>query len=220
MRELLANLRRRPRGAAEWAADGVRLAAVASIVVAGIGWGLEGALSLTLVSVGMLLPRALGVRPGFDIAFGVLALVSVWSSVTDLYITVKWWDLPMHFLMTGLAGALAYVLLLRFGVVADHATLRHPRLSATVVTTALGTSFAALWEMWEWFAKNFIDETTYVGYRDTIGDMAQGVLGALLAGLLMPVLAAHSRWSGDHPDRATAGDRPAAESDTSPAHPA
>ncbi|MBM7503972.1 hypothetical protein ACFPER_10820 [Agromyces aurantiacus] len=220
MRELLENLRRRPHGPAEWIADGVRLLAVASIVVAGIGWGVQGALSLAFVTVGMLLPRALGVRPAFDIAFGIVALVSVWSSVTDLYITVKWWDLPMHFLLTGLVAALCYVLLVRFGVVADHETLRHPLLSATIVTTALGTSFAALWELWEWFAKNYVDHTTYVGYRDTIGDMAQGVLGALLAGLLMRVLTAHPRRAGGQADAATAAGRAAATPDRPPVRPA
>ena len=93
MRGLLTELRRRPHGPAELVADGLRVLAVASIVVAGIGWGAKGASSFAVVSVAMLLPRALGVRPGFDIAYCVIALVSTWSSVTDLYGTVTWWDL-------------------------------------------------------------------------------------------------------------------------------
>jgi hypothetical protein len=105
MRALLKNLRRPPRGPAELVADLLRLVAVASIVVGGVGWGAKGASSFAVVSVAMLLPRLLAVRPGFDIAYGVVALVSTWSSVTDLYGVVRWWDLPMHFLMTGLAAS-------------------------------------------------------------------------------------------------------------------
>lgn len=216
---LRANLLRRPHGAAELVADGLRVVAVACIVVAGFGWGVQGALSLALVSLGMLLPRALGVRPGLDIAFGVFSLVSVWSSVIDLYVTVKWWDLPMHFFMTGLAAAITYILLVRFRVIADAATLPRPRLSATIVTATLGTSFAAIWEMWEWFAKTYIDEATYVGYRDTIGDVAQGVLGSVLAGLLMPVLAARSRSAEPPTADAADADRSAAASDGPPPSP-
>lgn len=199
MRALWSGLRRRADGPAEITADLIRLVALACIVVAGVGWGLRGAFSLALIWLVMLLPRALDVRPGFDIAFGILALVSVWSSVTDLYVTVKWWDLPMHFLVTGLGAALLYLILVRFGVVADHLTLPHPRVSAAVVTAALGTSLAALWEMWEWVAKNYIDETTYVGYTDSIGDLVWGFIGSVLAGLAMP-------WFAARPRRARADD--------------
>lgn len=212
--ELLANLRRRPRGPAELVADGLRVIALACIVIAGIGWGPLGAVSLAFVSAGMLLPRALGVRPGFDIAFGVIALISVWSSVTDLYVTVKWWDLPMHFLMNGLAAAICYILLVRLGVVADAATLPRPLLSSAVVTTALGLSLGTFWEMFEWFGKTFIDGEIYVGYTDSIGDLVQGGLGSLLAGLLMPVLVARPRRSAS--DASIAESAPAAASDNPP----
>jgi hypothetical protein len=190
MHELLANLRRRPVGAAEFVADGLRVVALACIVVAGIGWGPMGAVSLAFVSGAMLLPRALDVRPAFDILYGVIALVSVWSSVTDLYVTVKWWDLPMHFLMNGLAAAIAYVLFDRLRIVADAETLPRPTLSRAIVTTSVGLAFGAFWEMFEWFGKNFIDDEIYVGYTDSIGDLVLGGLGSLLAGLSLTVLMA------------------------------
>jgi hypothetical protein len=190
MRDLLAHLWRRPQGPAELIADGVRLLAVASIVVAGLGWGAKGAASVAVVSVAMLLPRALGVRPGFDIAYGVIALVSVWSSVTDLYGEVRWWDLPMHFLMNGLAAATCYILLVRLRVVPDAATMPRPVLSYAILTTTIGAALSSFWEMFEWFTTTFLDPSTVLGYRDTVSDMVVGTLGSLLAGLLMPVLAA------------------------------
>lgn len=193
MRGLLANLRRRPHGPAELVADGLRVLAVASIVVAGIGWGAKGASSFAVVSVAMLLPRALAVRPGFDIAYCVIALVSTWSSVTDLYGTVTWWDLPMHFLMNGLAAATCYILLVRLRVIPDAATLPRPLLSYTVLTTTIGAALSAFWEMFEWFTTTFLDPATSLGYLDTVSDMVVGTLGSLVAGLLMPVLASVPR---------------------------
>ncbi|MBM7503971.1 hypothetical protein ACFPER_10815 [Agromyces aurantiacus] len=190
MRELWANLRRRPHGAAELAADGLRLLAVVSIVLAGVGWGAKGVSSFAVVSVAMLLPRALAVRPGFDIAYGVIALAATWSSVTDLYGAVRWLDLPMHFLMTGLAAASCYVLLLRLGLIAEASALRRPRTSAVVLTTTIGAALAAAWEMFEWFTTTFLDPATVLGYQDTIADMVFGTAGSFVAGLLMPVLAA------------------------------
>ena len=193
MRALLRNLRRPPRGPAELVADLLRLVAVASIVIAGVGWGAKGASSFAVVSVAMLLPRLLAVRPGFDIAYGVVALVSTWSSVTDLYGVVRWWDLPMHFLMTGLAAATCYVLLVRLRLVEDVAPLPRPRLSYAVLTTTIGAALSAFWEMFEWFTTTFLDPATVLGYQDTVADMVLGTLGSLLAGMLLPVLAAEPR---------------------------
>lgn len=207
MRELLRNLRRPPRGPAELVADALRLIAVVSIVVAGIGWGAKGVSSFAVVSVAMLLPRALAVRPGFDIAYGVIALVSTWSSVTDLYGAVPWWDLPMHFLMTGLAAAATYILLVRLRLIDDVGTLPRPLLSYAIIGMTLGAALSAAWEMFEWFTTTFLDPATVLGYGDTVSDMVLGTLGGLLAGLLLPVLAAEPRSSappaGDEgrPDR-------------------
>lgn len=203
MRELLSNLRRRPHGPAELIADGLRLLAVVSIVVGAIGWGAKGASSFAVVSVAMLLPRALAVRPGFDIAYGVIALVSTWSSVTDLYGVVRWWDLPMHFLMTGLAAATCYLLLVRLRLVEDAAPLPRPLLAYAVLGTTIGAALSAFWEMFEWFTTTFLDPATVLGYADTVSDMVMGTLGGLVAGLLMPVLAAQPRTSASAPAAAS-----------------
>ena len=90
------------QGSAERTADGLRVLAAVCIVVAGIGWGPISGASLAGVTVGMFLPRLLRVRSSFDSAFGIVVLVAAWSSVLQIYITTKWWDLPMHFLTNGL----------------------------------------------------------------------------------------------------------------------
>lgn len=189
---MIREMVRAPNGVAETVADVLRIVAVIGIVVAGVGWGPIAGVSLAFVAVGMLLPRLLGVRPSFDIAFGVVALVAVWSSVLDIYLSTRWWDLPMHFLTNGLSAALCYIMLVQLGVVADAATLQKPMLSAAVTTIALGLSLGVLWEIFEWFGHTFIDQEIYVGYVDSVGDLAWGGAGALVAGCSMSFLTARS----------------------------
>lgn len=183
---------RAPSGAAEMVADGLRVLALLGIVVAGLGWGTIAGVSLAVVSVGMFLPRLLDIRPSVDILFGLVVLMAVWSSVLQIYISTRWWDLPMHLLTNGLCAALSYLLLVRLGVLADAATLPRPMLSAVVMTTALGLSLGMLWEVFEWFGHTFIDEEIYVGYVDTIGDVVWGGVGAVLAGFSVSFLTSRS----------------------------
>jgi len=183
---------RRPSGAAEVIADALRAAALVGIVVAGIGWGPLSGVSLALVAGGMLLPRLLGLRPSVDIAFGIVVLVAVWSSVLDIYLTTRWWDLPMHFVTNGLCAALLYIVFVQLGVLADAETLPRPLVTTAVVTLALGMALGVVWEVFEWVGHNFIDNAIFVGYDDSIGDLVWGAAGALLAGCLMRYLAGPS----------------------------
>ena len=186
---MIHTLLRRPSGVAEATADALRALAVVGIVVAGIGWGPVSGLSLAVVAGAMVLPRLLGLRPSVDIAFGVVVLVAVWSSVLGIYLTTRLWDLPVHFLTNGLCAALLYIVLVQFGILAESGTLPHPMLSAAVVTTALGFSLGVLWEVFEWVGHTFLDPEIFVGYTDSIGDLVWGGAGALLAGCGMTYLA-------------------------------
>ncbi|WP_353813338.1 hypothetical protein [Agromyces sp. SYSU T00266] len=189
MRSIWGGLTRRAEGPGEIAADVLRLIALVCIPIAGIGWGPLGLVSLAFVAACMVIPRLLHVRPGLDIAFGAIALVSVWSSVTDLYVSVRWWDIPMHFLMNGLAAVIAVLLFARLRLIADPLRLPRPVVAAVLVTTAFGLGLGVIWEVFEWFGKTFIDDDIYVDYRDTIGDLVWGGLGSALGGLALPALA-------------------------------
>lgn len=190
---MIRTLLRAPTGVAEVVADVLRVLGVISIVVAAIGWGPLSGLSFVFAVGVMLVPRLLGLRPSFDIAFGAVILCATWSSVLGVYLTTRWWDLPMHFLTNGLCAALLYIVLVRLRVVADAATLPRPMLSAAVVTTALGLSLGAFWEFFEWFGHTFIDGEIFVGYVDSLGDLFWGGVGSLLAGCSMQFLAGRSR---------------------------
>ncbi|TFC54690.1 MULTISPECIES: hypothetical protein [unclassified Cryobacterium] len=185
---MIHTLLRRPSGLAEATADALRALALVGIVVAGVGWGPLSGISLALVAGGMLLPRLLRLRPSVDIAFGVVVLVAVWSSVLGIYLTTRWWDLPVHFLTNGLCAALLYIVLVQFRVLADADTLPRPMLSAAVVTTTLGLALGVLWEVFEWFGHTYLDPEIFVGYNDSIGDLVWGGAGALLAGCGMSYL--------------------------------
>lgn len=189
---MIRTLLRRPRGA-ELAADAVRVLAFVSVFVAAAGWGPLKAVSIGSAALATLLPRLIGVRPAFDILFGVVTMVAAWSGVLGIYQSMRWWDIPVHFALNGVIAALAYVLLVRLDVIADAARLSHPRLTTIVVTTALGLSFGVLWEMLEWFVKTYIDGGTLVGYEDSLGDMLAGGAGSLAAGFAMRFFMADSR---------------------------
>lgn len=179
---MIPTVLRTPAGPAEVVADLIRGLAVVSIVVAGVGWGALSAISFVFAALVMFVPRLLGLRPSFDIAFGTAVLASTWSSVLGVYLTTRWWDLPMHFVTNGLSAALLYIVLVRAQVIVDHRTLPHPTLSAVLMSTAIGTTLGVLWEFFEWFGHTFIDGKILVGYVDSLGDVLWGGLGSLLAG--------------------------------------
>lgn len=191
---MIATFLRPPRGPAEVFADAVRVLGLVSVVVAIVGWSPVDGAVFALVLLGLVLPRFLGVRPGLDAAFGISLLVAGWSSVLDIYLTTKWWDLPVHFALNGLLAAVLYILAIRLGVVPDPAVDRVPIAAMAVLTVSFGLAAGVLWEWGEWAGHTFIDETIFVGYQDSLGDLAVGAVGALAAGLCGRFLTADSRW--------------------------
>lgn len=195
---MIRTLLRTPAGPAEVIADLLRVVAVISIFVGGAGWGLLSGLSFVSAFVTMLVPRLLRLRPAFDITFGALILASTWSSVLNIYITTRWWDIPMHFATNGLSAALVYIVLVQIRILGAPSTLPHPMLSAALVTTAIGFSIGVLWEFFEWVGHNMIDHEILVGYNDSLGDLLWGGLGSLLAGFGMSYFMAEPKARDTH----------------------
>jgi len=168
--------------------DVVRAAAAASVVVA---VGLDGVATalFLLVLGGTMVPRALGLTAPLDVAYSATLLASAWAAQLEWYRAVPWLDLPVHAACTGLVAAVAYVALVRAGMVADPGTLRPGRARAgvLVVSAGLGAVLAILWELGEWAGHTYLDDRIGVGYGDTVTDLAAGLLGAVVTGLLVPV---------------------------------
>lgn len=179
---MIENFLRRPHRTAEIIADIVRVAGALSVVIAAIWWTGTDAGILALALPALLVPRFIGVRPSFDIAYGVAVLVAAWSNVLDLYRSVVGWDLVVHTVSTGLIAAMAYLALVRWDIMPRPPAARR---AAVIVTTSLGLAASALWEILEWIGKTFITDEIFVTYTDTIGDMAVGGLGSLVAGVLV-----------------------------------
>lgn len=175
-RRIHADFLRPPTGL-EWLADAVRVLGVLSGIVTAVFFSPVDAAMFALALLGLVLPRMLGMRAGYDVAFGVSVLVAAWSSVFEIYVSVRWWDLPVHFVLNGLAAVLGVALLQRF-----HALPELPRVALAVLTLTLGVTVGVLWEWGEWAGHTFLDPSIYVGYRDTLGDLAVGSAGSLLAG--------------------------------------
>lgn len=179
---MIENFLRPPKGVAEYTADALRAAGLLSVIAAAIWWNGTDAGILALALPALLVPRFLGIRPWFDIAYGVTVLVAAWSNVLDLYRTVAGWDLIAHVVCTGFIAATAYLALVRWGIASAPSEARP---AAVIFTTSLGLAASAVWEMIEWFGKAFITDEIFVTYTDTIGDMAVGGLGSLAAGFLV-----------------------------------
>lgn len=172
---------RPPASPAEWAADGLRLLGLISVLAAFVWWTPTDAGILALALPALLVPRLLGVLPWFDVLYGVTVSVAAWSNVLDLYRSIAWWDLAVHFVATGVVASIGYVALQRSGVLPG--PLR--RRTAVVLLPTVGLAISAVWEMVEWLGKTFVDSEIFVTYPDTIGDMAVGGAGALLMGLVL-----------------------------------
>ena len=120
----------------------------------------------------------LGRRPAYPYATDVLLtlpfLVDTAGNALDLYDTIVWWDDANHFvnwtLLSGAVGALAW----RNGI---------GRWQTMAFVVGFGGVAAILWEVAEYFA--FIRNSSELdtAYADTLGDMALGLAGSVLAGL-------------------------------------
>jgi len=183
----------RPPGGALLLADAVRLAGLMSVVAVLLWWSPVDVAVFALSMIGLVLPRFLGVRPALDASFGASLLVAAWFSVLGLYVSAPLVDLPVHFVLNGLVAVIALVLLARVGVLPESLDVARPRLGIAVMTTALGVVGGVLWEFGEWAGHTFVDESIFVGYTDTLGDLAIGGLGSLLAGAAAGFLTAR-QW--------------------------
>lgn len=198
---MIRMLVRAPHGA-EFAADAVRITASLSIFVAVFLFPAIDVLTVAAGAFATLVPRALGVRAALDIALGIVIPVAAWSAVLELYESTGWWDLPVHFAMNGLLAALVYVLLTRFRLIPDADDLERPTASGVVLVGMIGLSLGVLWELAEWFIREYVDPDTFVGYTDTLGDLVAGGLGSIVAGFLVHYLAGNRR---DRPDAQKGG---------------
>ncbi|MDM7831456.1 hypothetical protein [Cellulomonas edaphi] len=164
------------------AADVVRLLAVVSVVAGTWRSGVVGAALFLLVLGGCVLPLALRLPAGLDAAYCATLLFAAWAAQLDWYVAIPGLDVVVHAVATGLIAVVATVALARWGAVV--APTGRARVGVAVVVVGIGAVASVLWELGEWAGHTFLDDRIQVGYSDTLGDLAAGVAGSVIAAAL------------------------------------
>jgi len=123
-----------------------------------------------------------------DLLITITCFTDILGNRLDLYDTVVWFDDWMHFMNNGLLAAA--VLLLTLPVASTLGRTLERAL-------AFGATAAIAWEVGEYFA--FISRSTErtFAYADTLGDLALGTTGAVVAGVVV-----HHLWRRGYLDEA------------------
>ena len=113
---------------------------------------------------------------GADLLVTVPAFSDLLGNRLDLYDRVGWFDDAMHLASTAALSAGVLVL-----AGADGAPFRQ-RVQLSV---AAGMTLSLVWELWEFYAFVTRSGEAPTAYADTLGDLALGWVGAVLAAVLV-----------------------------------
>jgi hypothetical protein len=112
-----------------------------------------------------------------DILWTLPFLIDVTGNTADLYDTISWWDDANHFVNWGILVAAFGQLLIRLPI---------GRLEAAALAIGFGAVTALLWEFGEYLTFiRFNEEEFRTAYTDTLGDLALGLGGSVVAAVLI-----------------------------------
>lgn len=149
-----------------------------ALVFAGLGMWVESAVAM-LVALAQVVAWRSRLPLPWEVATSVCCLVAAVSSFLLLYERFPWWDVPMHFALTGLLA----VLVTR--------VVRSPSPSTTELVVT-GAVLSVIWELLELAGWRWVDSSVHVAPADTALDVVTGVAGAIAAALL---------WRRRHPGK-------------------
>lgn len=178
-----------------WIFDAAVLIAVASAGFYFMTGSIEAGVRFVILAGIMLVARWGEVPPMFAGAFAGFLLLAAWASVHHWYRQIVFADEVIHVLTPGSLAAAAYFLLAHLRVMPDADESRRALRDWTPVlwVTLTGVAAAVLWEFYEWVVEQFSPKGMHVGYTDTVVDLAAGMLGSLIAGVLV------LHWARKHP---------------------
>jgi diacylglycerol kinase family enzyme len=135
----------------------------------------------------VLAPRVLDVQRPFDLFFQIGINLAIWGNVFGLFDLIYGYDKVVHFMLPCGSAMLLYVALARLRIVPDLAEDAglHDRAAMVLVTLAFGLTVGGLFEMWEWFSNTALGTHMFVSYGDSIGDLIDDALGALIGGVFL-----------------------------------
>ena len=109
-----------------------------------------------------------------DILLVLPFLIDTAGNAANLYDTIEWWDDFNHFLNWGILVAAFGQFLVR---------LRVGRVTAAALAIGFGAVTAILWEFAEYFTFIRGGPELATAYTDTLGDLALGLSGSVVAAL-------------------------------------
>ena len=125
-----------------------------------------------------------------DVLVTITCFTDVLGNRLDLYDTIVWFDDWMHLMNTGLLAAAVVLLTMP----------RDAGLGRVLERSlAFGATAAIAWELGEFFAFVQGSSEREFAYADTLGDLGLGVLGALIAGVVVHQLWRQGRLAGVEP---------------------
>ncbi len=180
---MIDNFIRPPKGFSDNVADLIRVGGLFSFFLALIFFELTQAAVIAFTLPGLMIARFLGMKAWPDAILTTSLIIAAWSNIYELYTSIVWWDLVVHFICAGGLAVASYLFLARFGAVPAPGTPMFTPAGAIILTTALGLALGVLWEIVEWIGFTYITSQIYVTYEDTISDLIVGGIGALACGV-------------------------------------
>lgn len=120
-------------------------------------------------------PRGLAFPVAADILLGLPFLIDVAGNALNLYDSVDWWDDANHFVNWAILVAAFCQLLIRLPL---------GRLAGAAIAIGFGAVTAILWEFGEYFAFIRNSPELATAYTDTLGDLALGLSGSVVAAVV------------------------------------
>ncbi len=115
----------------------------------------------------------------------IVLLIHIIGTLTGVYETFRWFDIPMHFLGGASIATSAYFILKRTNPLP---------LWVTMALMVGGTSMMAVgWEWSEYILDFFLHTTTQLGIFDALKDMYNGIVGASLIALVVMIKALRAK---------------------------
>ncbi|MFI7743910.1 hypothetical protein [Kocuria rhizosphaericola] len=157
----------------------VRWVGPLSVLLTALFFDVVGASVMMLVCLAITITWRARLPAALEIVTDLTLLLAAWSSVFLLYEKYAYWDAVIHFAATAVLAELAFRSLERWSRLSPRGPVSH-----VVVVTSLGAALALVWEYLEFTGYYLVDPQVNVGYLDTMGDLAAGHAGALVAGIV------------------------------------
>jgi hypothetical protein len=146
---------------------------------------LTGFFAVTLLARLINLPRV------YDLSLTAAMVLQGFGETLGLYDQFVRFDDLVHVTLPMLTAPVVYIALARLDVVPDPKDETHLQhyVGIAVVTTALGISIGALWEIFEWRSDVWFGTELSEDNDDTNGDLVRDTLGSLAGAALLVVWA-------------------------------